>query len=99
MGDYILFMHGDVNDRPMAGDGERWNTYLSMLRQSEHFTGGSSIKVGWSANRSGTAKPPSGITGFIQVRAANIEEAKLFLKGNPVYDAGGTVEICELVRS
>ena len=39
------------------------------------------------------------IDGFIRVRAATIEDAKQFLEGNPVYEAGGTVEIRELPRT
>ena len=38
------------------------------------------------------------LTGFVRVRAASLEEAKRFLVGNPVYEAGGTVEIRELPR-
>ena len=34
--------------------------------------------------------------GFIRVRAADIEAARHFLAGNPVYEGGGTVEIREL---
>lgn len=98
MGDYLLLMHDDVTDHALANNSKKWDAYMSMLRQSEHFSGSSSIKVRWSAKRSGTAKPPSGITGYIRVKAVNTVAAKLFLQGNPVYEAGGTVEICELTR-
>jgi hypothetical protein len=36
------------------------------------------------------------LTGFIRLRVANMAAAEAFLSGNPVYDAGGTVEIREL---
>lgn len=39
------------------------------------------------------------LSGFIRVRATNLEEVKALLTGNPVYEAGGTVEIRELPRT
>lgn len=36
------------------------------------------------------------LTGFIRLRVEHIAAAEAFLIGNPVYEAGGTVEIREL---
>jgi hypothetical protein len=38
------------------------------------------------------------LAGFIRVNADNLAAAKSLLSGNPVYEAGGTVEIRELPR-
>jgi hypothetical protein len=38
------------------------------------------------------------MNGFIRVRAEDLTAAKKFLIGNPIYEAGGTVEIRELLR-
>jgi len=38
------------------------------------------------------------LTGFIRVQVANMAGAEALLSGNPVYEAGGTVEIRELLR-
>ena len=37
------------------------------------------------------------LNGHIRVRAEGLESARTFLIGNPVYEAGGTVEIHELL--
>ncbi|MEZ5966332.1 MAG: hypothetical protein R3F56_21030 [Planctomycetota bacterium] len=38
------------------------------------------------------------LTGYIRVRAASLEEARDLVQGNPVFEAGGTVEIRELPK-
>jgi hypothetical protein len=36
------------------------------------------------------------LAGFIRVSAGSLDQAKSLLVGNPVFEAGGTVEIREL---
>jgi len=92
--DYIFFMHGDAND-----DGADWDRYLAKLRATGQFQGGSSIGAGECVSRSRTPKPTTAhLTGYIRVQANSLEEAKALLDGNPVFEAGGTVEIRELPR-
>lgn len=99
MNEYILFMLNDATDASLARDGERWGHYIASLRESGRFDGGSSIGAGVRARKTGQpGAATSELTGFIRVRAANIDEARRFLIGNPVYEAGGTVEIRELPR-
>lgn len=38
------------------------------------------------------------MAGYLKVQAESLEEARAFLAGNPVFEAGGTVEIRELPR-
>jgi hypothetical protein len=97
MKDFILFMYNDASDHAIAGDGKRWGEYFSVLRASGHFDGGSSIGAGLRLrkghpDRAATAE----LDGFIRVRAEDIDAARRFLTGNPVYEGGGTVEIREL---
>lgn len=97
MKEYILLMHGDATHRDAAEDAADWAKYLSALRGSGRFDGGSSIGPGVRL-RSGHPVQPADpdITGFIRVRAQSLEDARQFLKGNPVFEAGGTVEVREL---
>jgi hypothetical protein len=39
------------------------------------------------------------LTGYFRVVADSLDDAKSMLAGNPLYEAGGTVEICELSRT
>ncbi|KQV53912.1 MULTISPECIES: hypothetical protein [unclassified Duganella] len=87
MNDYILLMHDDAIDRAVAEDGARWEHYLSGLRASGQFDGGSVVPA------------PARVNGYIRVRAESLEAAQRFLAGNPDYDAGGTVEVRALPRS
>ncbi|MCC6650281.1 MAG: hypothetical protein IT348_03935 [Candidatus Eisenbacteria bacterium] len=98
MKEFILFMHDDVPLGGDGGDGASWESYLATLRASGAFEGGSSIGEGVCVRKAGIASAPSGITGFVRVRAENLEEALRHLDGNPDYESGGTIEIRELAK-
>ena len=98
MNDYILFMHDDVPSH--ARTGAEWGAYFAKLRAAAAFEGGSAIGDGVCASKTGS---PAGITrhlaGYIRIRAADLTHARELVNGNPVFEAGGTVEIRELPRS
>ncbi len=99
MNEYIFLMHNDATDSEIAADGERWATYMALLRASGQFDGGSSIGSGERLRLDHASEPADGaVTGFMRVRAESLIEAKRLLAGNPTYEAGGTVEIRELTR-
>jgi hypothetical protein len=98
MNDYLLLMH---NDAPAAdaSNGEAWGRYFVGLRESGRFSGGSSIGTGVCVSKTGSARGvTSHLSGYIRVRAQSIDEARKFVVGNPVFEAGGTIEIRELPR-
>lgn len=89
MPDYLLLMHNDAR-----GDESAWELYLRGLRASGRLQGGSAIGDGVCLRKMGTPGPLAAhLSGFIRVAAATLEDAKSALSGNPVYEAGGTVEI------
>jgi hypothetical protein len=96
MPDFILLMHGDS-----TGENESsWEPYLAKLRKSGHLQGGSAIGGGLSARKSGRARAVNAqLTGFMRVRASSLEDARTLLPGNPVFEAGGTIEIRELPKT
>jgi uncharacterized protein YciI len=89
MPDFILLMRGDL-----SGPEEGWPAYLDRLNASGQFRGGSTIGPG-AAHRKGD--PPqslgSEIVGFVRIEAPDLAAAEAFVAGNPVYEAGGTVEV------
>lgn len=98
--EYILLMHQDAPDTADANDPTRWIQYLAQLRGTGQFDGGSSMGRGERLRKNQSSQPTGNdLGGFIRVRAVSLESAKQFLAGNPVYEAGGTVEIRELPRS
>jgi len=38
------------------------------------------------------------LTGYIRIRARDLADAQTCLVANPVYEAGGTIEIYELIE-
>ena len=95
--DYLFLMH---NDAACPIDQESWAPYLARLRASGKLRGGSEIGSGFYARKAG---PQTGctdhLTGFMRVTAVSRDDAHALAKGNPVYEAGGTVEIRELPLS
>jgi hypothetical protein len=95
MAEYLLLMHDDavVND-------DAWEPYLRGLRQRGCFDGGSEIGDGVCVRKDGASPAVTPrLAGYIRVRAASLDEARTLLAGNPVFEAGGTVEIRKLPRS
>lgn len=92
---FLLLMHGDTT---ADEDAAAWGPYLSGLRQSGGFDGGSSIGPGQGHRKHGSPAPAANLVGYLLVHAADAEVAKSFLDGNPAYEAGGTVEIRELIE-
>lgn len=91
MAEFILLMH---NDAPNEKD---WPAYLDALRERGVLRGGSAIGDGIAARKSGEVSAiTQHISGYIKVEAADLDAARTLLAGNPVFEAGGTVEIREL---
>jgi len=96
MNDYIILMLDDTAN-PDAANSGLWEAYITGLRQSGQFDGGSSIGQGAVYRKGAPADSASlYVTGYLRVRAASMDDAARFLAGNPHYEAGGGVEIREL---
>ena len=99
MNDYIFFMHDDVPNEHRGQD-DGWSAYLAKLREAGAFEGGSAIGDGICASKSTAPTAMSRqIAGYIRIRAESLNAARELVIGNPVYEAGGTVEIRELPRT
>jgi hypothetical protein len=97
--DYILFMHAGTPDEASHPD-HGWPAYFAMLRTAGAFEGGSAVGDGLCVSKAGAPGAITRhITGYIRVRAESLDAARALLAGNPVYEAGGTVEIRELPRT
>jgi hypothetical protein len=95
MPDYMFLMHGDS-----VSDEQSWEPYLRKLNASGALQGGSAIGAGVCARKAGAPAPlTANLVGFIRVNADSIDAARSLLAGNPVFEAGGTVEIRELPRT
>ena len=96
MPDFMFLMHNDVT---APEDEEAWGPWLGGLRAAGVFQGGSGMAGGVALRRSGMPGALSShISGYIRVEAEDADHAARLLTGNPVYEAGGTIEIRELPR-
>jgi catechol 2,3-dioxygenase-like lactoylglutathione lyase family enzyme len=95
MRDFIFLMHGDRTNAARLD----WMPYIAKLQRAGVFEGGSAIGSGECVRKSGPAAAVTGhVTGHLRVKASDLDHAKSLLEGNPVFEAGGTVEIRELPR-
>jgi hypothetical protein len=96
MPDFILLMQGDA---PGQGDYD-WTGYLQHLRDLGRFEGGSAIGDGACFRKSGGVPVTTDhVVGYIRIQAHDLADAQSLLAGNPVYEAGATIEVRELPRS
>lgn len=97
MPDYLLLMHSDtVVDEKVAD----WSAYLGRLEACGVLRGGSAIGAGACVRRGKTAPPLTAhLAGFVRIEARDMRHARELVEGNPVFEAGGTVEIRELPRT
>lgn len=97
MAEFILLMHADTVAEERETD---WDSYISQLNATGKFRGGSSIGRGASFRKDcPAALSTCHLTGFLRIVADNLDDARNFLKGNPTYEAGGTVDVRELIES
>ena len=95
MREYLFLMHDDS----VAAEAP-WEPYLRKLKASGAFVGGSVIGDGVCARKTAAPAPLTPhLVGFIRVNADSLAAARSLLPGNPVFEAGGTVEIRELPRT
>ena len=97
MADYMLLMHKDA---PAPVNVEGWGVYIAGLQGAGAFEGGSAIGPGVCVRKSGGAPAITpDLGGYMRITAGSLEAAQALVAGNPVFEAGGTVEIRELPRT
>jgi hypothetical protein len=92
-----MLMHNDVESQTQP---QEWDHYISRLRSSGSFGGGSSIGKGIGFKK-GTASEAIShwLGGYMILTAETLDDAKALVEGNPVLLHGGTVEVRDLPRS
>jgi hypothetical protein len=95
MADYLFLMHNDA-----VASGQAWAPYLHGLIEDGFLQGGSAIGDGVCERKNAApAALTAHLAGFMRVKADSLEHARSLLAGNPVFEAGGTVEIRELPQT
>ena len=90
MAEFMMLMKG-------VGPRSDWDKYVTDMINTGKFRGGSSLGNGVCTTNGGQDQKCT-VTGFMRFEAASIDEVKELLAGNPVYEAGGEVELLELVQ-
>lgn len=97
MAEFIFLMHANPGASESAQD---WDSYLAKLGEAGALRGGSAIGPGVCVRRAGPLPAiTTHINGFIRIEARDLDHARELVAGNPVYEAGGTVEIRTLPRT
>lgn len=97
MQDILILMHDDA---PHPVDAAAWGPYLATLVAAGQLQGGSAIGPGLRLRQGAPEVAVEGdLGGYIRVSVENLDAAKALLAGNPVFEAGGTVEVRSLPRT
>jgi hypothetical protein len=96
--EFLFLMHDDVLTGSDAIGDDAWEQYIARLQQGGHFDGGSAIGGGITVHKAGAGvkRITRQLTGYLRIRADDLDQARKLVEGNPVFEAGGTVEIREL---
>ena len=87
MAQFMMIMMG-------AASTGNWDGYIEKLIAEGKLRGGSSLGNGARVSK-GMNDSDCAITGYIRIEVADIDEARTLLTGNPLYEAGGFVELLE----
>lgn len=90
MADFMMLMKG------VSENGD-WDGYIKKLVDTGLFRGGSALGKGYSLRKG--REQDCIVTGFMRFEADDISQIRALLEGNPVYEAGGEVELLELIES
>jgi hypothetical protein len=93
MADFMVLMKA----KDGLGQDCNWNDYIEKLIATGKFRGGSSLSNGVAISNKQQIGGPV-VTGFMRFEAESREEVQLMLQGNPLYEAGGDIEVLELVK-
>jgi hypothetical protein len=92
MADFIYLMHEAEPADPVV-----WQAYIEGLNAKGVLRGGSAIGKGVCLRKDGPAPAISHhIVGYVRVEVDDMAAAQALLAGNPVYEAGGVIELREL---
>ncbi len=91
---FLLIMHTDIGRAISPVD---WESYIRKLQQTGNFNGGSSVGQGQSFKKGVASETVSHwIGGYMVISAEDHAQARSLIDGNPVFAAGGTVELRDL---
>ncbi len=98
MAEYLFLMHGlTVPGATAGGPHADWGPYIGKLKAAGALQGGSAMGGGVCVRKAGDTPDISRhLSGYLKVEAESLAAAQALLDGNPVYEAGGVVEIREL---
>ena len=93
MRDFILIMHNDAQSTMDVADAT-WTSYFENLKKQGAFVAGVEIGDGLCMVKMRPAPPPTAEwSRYIRIRASSMRDAAQLVEGNPVFEAGGTVEV------
>ena len=98
MRDFILIMHNDAEQADQIVDSS-WADYFQSLKSQGAFIAGVEFGDGFCMVKKKPAPPPTSMLGrYIRVQARTMRDAAQLVEGNPIFEAGGTVEVRALTR-
>jgi hypothetical protein len=96
MTQYILLIQRNAKSEPRP---EEWNRFLAAAQKSGLFQGGSAIGERVILGDVESAKSSDHIAGFMRFSSDDKMSILNLLQQHPVLVHGGSVELCEMIKS
>ena len=93
--EYITFMHGNA---AREGTPEEWDAFFDHAKQSGLFRGGSAMGKRWTIGKEADTASDA-LAGYMRFDAESVDDLLELLQSHPVIAHGGSIEICEMLKT
>ena len=94
--EYIAFMHGNTDSDPSR---DEWDRFFDLADDSGFFLGGSAIGKRLTVGDKDVPDTTEHVGGYMRFDADSLDGLTELLRRHPVVMHGGTIEICELLKT
>ena len=93
---YIALIHKNTDSAPTA---DEWECFIDAATATDMFKGGSVIGSRRTIGQKTVADTTESVGGFMRFDCDDPEKLLALLREHPVFQHGGTIELCEMPKS
>lgn len=94
--EYIALIHKNTDSMTTS---DEWNRFFQVATESGMFRGGSEIGKRHTFGSKRVSDTTANVGGYMRFDADDLSQLKELLDKHPVVEHGGTIELCELLKS
>jgi hypothetical protein len=94
--EYIALIHKNTDSLPTS---EEWSRFFAIATKTGVFKGGSEIGNRHAIGEKEVSDTTLNVGGYMRFDSDDLNLLKDLLKKHPVIKHGGTIELCEMLKS